>query len=363
MQILGKQGVKPEDNLLKVLDKNLLKAFVPLNMLSEGALRQLLDLQHVRSYQAGETVFTMGNNNVYVAYLLSGEVESQGEQGELESITAEGARGWHPLSSGPYHKRTIVAKNDVVLVLFDREKFDEQLALEQALGDVLEQLRGNSAYAEDLPWIERFLQLSLFKQLPSANILAVLERLVPERCRAGEVIVKQGEAGESCYIVKSGVCEVSVILGDQETPLVVATLEAGQWFGEEALLVQGPRNATVTAASDSVLMRLSVEDFDELLKKPLVDKLSFTMAEDDVRNGARWVDVRTAGEFHQWHLPNAIHLPLQHVRTKYSILNRKLRHVVYCDTGRRSAAAAFLLQELGIDALWLSEPVTVPFES
>jgi len=185
---------------------------------------------------------------------------------------------------------------------------------------------------------------------------------VPERHRANSEIVTQGEAGDSCYIIKAGTCEVKVNLGNNAPPLGVATLEAGQWFGEEALLVQGPRNATVTALEDCVLMRLAAEDFDELLKKPLVEKLSFTHAEDDVRHGARWVDARTAGEYHQWHLPNAIHLPLQHVRAKHSILSRNLRYVVYCDTGRRSAAAAFLLQELGIHALWLSEPVAVPLK-
>lgn len=362
MQTLGKHINSPANDMLKVLDKNVLKAFVPLNTLSEDALEQLLDMQQVRSYQAGDILFNENDDNTTVAYLLSGEVRASKAGGSSEIISAADAAGWHPLSQGHCHTRTVQAEAPTMLLLFDRERFDEQLALEQALGGVLEQLRNNSAYADDLPWIERFLHQPLFKQLPSANILAVLERLVPERHRANSEIVTQGEAGDSCYIIKAGTCEVKVNLGNNAPPLGVATLEAGQWFGEEALLVQGPRNATVTALEDCVLMRLAAEDFDELLKKPLVEKLSFTHAEDDVRHGARWVDARTAGEYHQWHLPNAIHLPLQHVRAKHSILSRNLRYVVYCDTGRRSAAAAFLLQELGIHALWLSEPVAVPLK-
>ncbi len=357
MQTLGKHMAAPVKSPLKVLDKNVLKAFVPLNTLSEEALEQLLAMQQVRSYQAGDVLFSENEANASVAYLLSGSVRVSRANGDREVISASDAAAWHPLSQGSIHNSTAHAESHTMVLLFHRERFDEQLALEQALGDVLEQLRNNSAYTADLPWIERFLHQPLFKQLPSANILAVLERLVPERHRAQSDVVTQGEAGNSCYIIKSGTCEVRVSLGNNQPPLVVATLEAGQWFGEEALLVQGPRNATVTALENCVLMRLSAQDFDELLKKPLVEKLSFIHAEDDVRQGARWVDVRTAGEFHQWHLPNAIHLPLQHVRAKHSILSRNLRYVVYCDTGRRSAAAAFLLQELGIDARWLSEPV------
>lgn len=358
MQTLGKQDAVPNH---EVLDKNLLRAFVPLDSLSEGALEQLLTLQQVRGYQAGEQLFAENSANDYVAYLLSGSIKAVDAAGGVQQFSASDAESWHPLSQGSHHESTMTAETDAVVLLFNREKFDEQVALEQALGDVLEQLRNNPAYAGDLMWIERFLHLPLFKRVPSANILAVLERLVPERRRANSVVVAQGEAGNSCYIIKSGTCEVSIAL-DNRSPLVVATLEAGQWFGEEALLVQGPRNATVTALEDCVLMRLSAADFDELLKKPLVEKLSQAKAEDDIRQGARWVDVRTSGEFNQWHLPNAIHLPLQHVRAKHSILSRNLRYVVYCDTGRRSAAAAFLLQELGIHALWLSEPVAVPLK-
>ncbi len=351
METLG----TPQEALLQVLDKHVLKTFVPLNTLSETALQQLLSVQQVRAYSQGEVIFTAGSINRHVAYLLSGQLQRGEEQNDL--ISAVGPASWHPVCSGDRHKHTLVAHTDVLLLLFDRQYFDEQLALEQALKDVLFQLHKDPAYAEDLPWIERFLHLPLFRQLPSANIITVLERLSPERHRRGSVIVAQGQAADACYVIKSGACEVTVVPAPDASPVAVATLEAGQWFGEEALLVQGKRNATVTAMEDAVVMRLSVKDFDELLKKPIVKRLSLGGAEEAIRHGARWVDVRTAGEFQQWHLPKAIHLPLQHVRAKHSILSRNLRYVVYCDTGRRSAAAAFLLQELGINARWLAEPV------
>ena len=65
-------------------------------------------------------------------------------------------------------------------------------------------------------------------------------------------------------------------VGGVEMPL--AELKAGDAFGEEALIVEGVRNATVTMKSDGVLLRLNKEDFIELLREPLLRRLSWQQA-------------------------------------------------------------------------------------
>jgi len=56
---------------------------------------------------------------------------------------------------------------------------------------------------------------------------------------------------------------------------VLAELELGACFGEEALLADRPRNASVTLLEDSLLLRLDRQDFVALLKAPVVDQLSW----------------------------------------------------------------------------------------
>jgi len=68
---------------------------------------------------------------------------------------------------------------------------------------------------------------------------------------------------------------------------------------------------------------------------------------------ARWLDVRYAAEYSEDGLPGAINLPLNEIRSAFDLLDRNVQYVVYCQSGRRSSAAAFLLAQHGFKASWL----------
>ena len=94
-----------------------------------------------------------------------------------------------------------------------------------------------------------------FASLPET----ALERLAAAAARvqvpADEDVVKQGEAGERFYVVAEGALGVTVDGAE------VATLDAGDYFGEIALLRDVPRTATVRARRDSMLVALDRDDF------------------------------------------------------------------------------------------------------
>jgi rhodanese-related sulfurtransferase len=69
-----------------------------------------------------------------------------------------------------------------------------------------------------------------------------------------------------------------------------------------------------------------------------------------VREGGKWLDVRLPSEFQNFRVPDAINIPLYFIRLKLNALDRNVRYVVCCDTGRRSSAAAYILSERGYDA-------------
>ena len=73
-------------------------------------------------------------------------------------------------------------------------------------------------------------------------------------------------------------------------------------------------------------------------------------AEDIVRSGGQWLDVRLPSEFENQHLDGAINIPLYFIRLKLSTLNQGKKYVVCCDTGRRSSAGAYILSERGFQA-------------
>lgn len=335
------------------IDKNLLQTFVPVNALTGDHLDRLLENQEVRRYDTGEELFVRGEQDNSTVYLLSGQVELEAADGATEVIHAGGMASWHPLDHYQPRRTTARALTPVSIVRFDNFRLDTILSWDQSAGYVILDINTNEAYRDDRDWMIKLLKSPLFYRVPPGNILEIFRRLKPIRCRDGETVIEQGDEADCCYIIKAGMCEVSIRAEGAAEAMSVAMLEQGQWFGEEALLAGKPRNATITMAGEGALMRLDRADFDELLREPVVANLTSEQACARVEEGARWLDVRTPDEFEQSHLPGAINMPLNVLRLKSRMLDPGETYVACCDTGRRSASAAFLLQNAGLDVLVL----------
>jgi CRP-like cAMP-binding protein len=78
-------------------------------------------------------------------------------------------------------------------------------------------------------------------------------------------VVKQGQHGDAMYFVVEGELRVRLMISGKESILV--TLSPGEFFGEISLFDQGPRSADVVANSDTLLLKISIENFKNLLEK------------------------------------------------------------------------------------------------
>jgi rhodanese-related sulfurtransferase len=194
------------------------------------------------------------------------------------------------------------------------------------------------------------LQTKAFHKIPPANIQAIFMRMQQINYRAGDVIIKQGSEGDYFYVLIRGSALVT-----RETPLSkegikLAELKVGDTFGEEALISEAKRNATVTMTTDGSVMRLGKDDFKTLLNEPMLDWVDYAEAEEIIKSGGQWLDVRLPSEFEAQHLDGAINIPLYFIRLKMSTLDLEKKYVVCCDTGRRSSAGAYILSERGYEA-------------
>jgi len=113
---------------------------------------------------------------------------------------------------------------------------------------------------------ETIRSIPLFSGLSREDIAKILGKLEEKSFAAGATIFSQGEKGDSFYLTQSGA--VQVVLesagGRSES---IAVLGPQEWFGEMALLSGEPRSATIRAVKDTVVWRLSREDWDELIEK------------------------------------------------------------------------------------------------
>lgn len=201
-------------------------------------------------------------------------------------------------------------------------------------------------------WMRRMRHIMAFKSLPPANIKELLERMESIPVKKGDTIVKQGEHGDSFYVLTDGNAQVT-------RTIELAELQAGASFGEESLVSGGQRNASITMATDGVLMKLSKHDFDELLKEPMLNRVSPDEARTRAFKGDRWLDVRHASEYHHSHLHKAENMPLHEIRMRMVELDKSTHYICYCNTGRRSSAAAFILAQAGFTVSVLNGGVRV----
>ena len=196
------------------------------------------------------------------------------------------------------------------------------------------------------------LRSGAFAQLPAAHIDELLKRFERIKNARGDIVIREGDEGDYYYVVESGRFQVERLVGGAK--VVLAELKSGDAFGEEALVSDAKRNATVIALGDAVLLRLDKQHFNELLREPLLKRIGFEAAASLVRAGALWLDVRYPSEYQYDKLPGAINVPLAEVRNMFAVLDRSKEYVAYCQSGRRSAAAAFLFAQRGFK-VWVLE--------
>jgi CRP/FNR family cyclic AMP-dependent transcriptional regulator len=119
-----------------------------------------------------------------------------------------------------------------------------------------------------------FRKIFFFQDLEDGEIELVLAHTKPREVPAGSVIIREGETGDSMYIMVEGEVEITKRLTlelDEDTPkervMIRLKAEDGVYFGEMSLLENDLRSATVTASTDCRLLELYHKDFLELTQQ------------------------------------------------------------------------------------------------
>ena len=333
------------------LDINLLKKFSPLDGLKRDNLAALARKVQIRELSPQQLLFKEGDTEKRTIYVVSGSLELIDDQGKVEEIIEGGSDiARNPVAAIFPRRVTGRARNRVQYISIDSDLLDVMLTWDQTGSYEVSELKGETEDTGSDDWMTMLLQTKAFHKIPPANIQAIFMRMQQINYKAGDVVLKQGTEGDYFYVLTNGKCLVT-----RETPLnkdgiKLAELVVGDTFGEEALISDAKRNATVTMTTDGDIMRLGKEDFKRLLNEPMLDWVSMTEAEEIIKNGGKWLDVRLPSEFENRHLDEAINIPLYFIRLKINTLDENVDYVLCCDTGRRSSAGAYILSERGYKA-------------
>jgi CRP-like cAMP-binding protein len=336
-----------------------LSTLTPLAGMSKERLAELAEVAVVERAARGTDPLNGRLEAAQSIFLLSGELLLAFDGGGTQVVVGGSEDTFYALNRQKAKLSRTKAITDVDLLAIDDEVLDILATWDQVAasgsGD------GGSTMARAVRSDARLitgafslanLRTGAFAQLPVAHIDELLKRFERVKTARGDVVIKEGDEGDFYYVIETGRFQVERLVGGAK--VVLAELKSGDAFGEEALVSEAKRNASVIALGDGELLRIGRQDFNDLLREPLLKRSNFDDAAERVRKGALWLDVRYPSEYQYDKLPGAINVPLAEVRNMFAVLDRSKEYVAYCQSGRRSAAAAFLFAQRGFK-VWLLE--------
>jgi len=328
------------------VDRKLLQELVPLNALSPERFKEMSEKIVIEEVLAGQYLFRKGDRDNQSIYLLEGKVNLiDGFRKVTSEVEAGTDISRYPIVSQQPRSLSARAVKKVIIARIDSSLLDVFLTWDQSSTTEVVEIGAES----NQDWMTRILQSEAFIKIPPSMIQSLLIKMETMPVKAGDVIIRQGDSGDYFYTLHEGRCAVT----RQDTPdgeeQLLAELSDGDSFGEDALVSDAKRNATVSMLTDGLLMRLAKEDFIELLKNPLVMHVDYEQAAAMVDDGAVWVDVRTPDEYEYGALEDSVNIPLFCLRDELPELVFNSKYIICCDTGRRSESAGFLLSHKGLD--------------
>ena len=337
-------------NKYNAISKTLLVRFEPIARLSPKRLDELAPLCVIEQVSKDLDPTRMAASSQSL-YLAKGDLGIRYDNGKKVILRANTDAAKHPVDTGRLKIKDTIALTPIEIVRIDLDLLDIMMTWDQLSGNASNQQEPKQDWQLDAVSFDAFqLHNGVFNKLPPANIQEMFARMTPVKVNANQVIITQGQEGDYFYLIQQGEAIVSRVNTADQTTIQLAEISVGAGFGEEALASDNKRNATITMKTDGLLLRLKKDDFIELLKAPIVSTINFNDAEAKVAFGAVWLDVRFLSEYKHAHIEGAISTPLHELRSHATVLDKSIEYIVYCQTGRRSSAAAFILAQCGLNA-------------
>jgi rhodanese-related sulfurtransferase len=333
---------------------DLLEKYEDFASLSVSDLTNIRNKSGVINLKKGRSPFkAAGKNKLF--YFISGELEVRLNDKTYFINSQSDEKALRKAFNERSDIVSISATRHSSILFVEKSALYDLLAFENMGEYSVEDLTADNGVAEGADWMQSMLTTKLFRKIPPQNIQKLFSSFKPKTIARGIRVVSEGERGDQFYVIKKGAATVSR-KGAMGQEMEMATLKAGDYFGEEALVGETTRNAAVTMLSDGELMCLDKTTFQQLLQMPVLQNVSKI-------NVDKWsgdnqevvvIDVRLPIEFRHDRQEGRINIPLAELRNKIPALHEDARYVIACDDGPRSRLGAYLLNEAGLDAYILA---------
>ena len=219
-------------------------------------IREFLIHSELHNKKPGDVVFERNEfaNSVYT--ILDGEVGIQVNPEDRSQMVRLGPGeffGEMALISGRRRTTTVVATKPSLLLEVDRNTMVKLVRSEPSVKQAI-----------DGAAVVRQIKTYLAPEIDDRMLADVVASTTVKEFRANDTLIKQGDTeDDSVYLIRKGHAVVSVQVGGKEVP--IAYVQAGNYVGEMALLMNQPRTATVKAGVATEAIQISSSAFRKLL--------------------------------------------------------------------------------------------------
>jgi len=209
-----------------------------------------------REEEEGDSIFIIAQGEADVL-----KKDSEGKERLVAHLKAGDFFGEFAYFTGGKRQATVEAKTDLELLEISKADMDDILEKYPQVKELMLRF-----YKERV--LDNLLALSpLTSSLSPEDRRKLIERLELQEVAPGEVVVKEGDPGDSMYLIKSGKVEVTTLDPRDRRRLTLARLGAGEFFGEVSLIKNKPRTATITALNPTELLHMDRPAFEQLSKE------------------------------------------------------------------------------------------------
>ncbi|MBC7912318.1 MAG: peptidase domain-containing ABC transporter [Pyrinomonadaceae bacterium] len=241
--------------------KGLLKGTTAFAILSDDELERFGERFELIHYTLGQAVVRAGDDAdaFYVIYAGRARViaiNGTGEEVTVGTLARGNSFGEQGLLARRPRRFTVRAASDLALLRLKKEDFESLLGAHPDLQEYFDK------YISEIS-IRNFLKLcTVFAALAPQEIRDLLGSMEIKNYAAGEAIIREGEVGDAFYILRSGSAQV---MKESTGGKALNLLNAGDSFGELALLTGQTRAASIIAAEAASVFRLEKSAFDRIV--------------------------------------------------------------------------------------------------
>ena len=338
------------------IDTEIFDRFLPLKLVPPSLRGELLKHAMMVSFDVCRNIVKHNNKSSVSHYLVDGLAEVRYSFYHRVNIPCNGDKCSYPLEEQILEGGVVRAVTPCQVLIVNRDHLDAIIArleagsingpVVQIIDDArsLDHAKIDDDYESD--WMALFYQSPLAINLSAKKLQQVFSSLTSVAVNGGETIVKCHTQADFFYIIEKGYAEV---ITESSGPFKGKRfeLEPGDYFGDESIVAQTIRNASVIMTSDGLLGRMEMSVFNNLIKPSLVIKPSVNELLE--LSNPIYCDVRLPLEYKLEHLPFSMNVPVGRIRKNLSLFDKNRVYVITPEGGHRSELAAYIMMQSGIE--------------